>query len=320
MRAIGMGAIVAAVFASATGSASGQEAVPPLPGMAEAGSPAASSGPSRVPDREAIAPPPVPDAEPLASPSSHGAESSEESQAAPQGQTPAARETTSDSPGGSRLLRALAESTGQDGRAAEVLPFRSGARVLAAEGCPRALLRRLLADAAGESDALAALAIETEVLTLCSERQRIVTALFETEARLNELRAPAEPVPAVETATAVSPAPAVLETERETPATPAEPAADPAPSAMREVLAADSGEEEKIGPSLGWFSILGSAGALRAGITDGTGVWFVREGDALPGGGTVAGIAGRPPSVRATGPDGDAEEPLPFRPRPGGRR
>ena len=311
-----MGAVVAAVFASATGSASGQEAVPPPPGMAEAGSPAAIAGAPTVPEAEAIAAPPVPDADPLASPSSHGAESSEESHAAPQGHASAARETTGGSPGGSRLLRALAESTvtsdlRRDGRAAEPAPPAS-----AAEGCPRALLRRLLAGAAGEADALAALAIETEVLTLCSERQRIVTALFETEARLAALRAPSEPAPAVEISPPV-PAPAVLEVEREVPAMPA-PA--PAPSVLLQGLAADSGEETKIEPSLGWFSILGPAGALRAGITDGTGVWFVREGDALPGGGRVAGIAGRPPSVRATGPDGDPEEPLPFKPRPGGRR
>ena len=299
MRAIGIGAVIAAVFASATGSASGQEAVRPLPGMAEAGSPAVIAGA-----------PTVPDAAPLASPSNHGAESSEESHAAPQGQASAARETT----GGSRLLRALAESTGtsdlrRDGRAAEPAPPAS-----AAEGCPRALLRRLLAGAAGGADALAALAIETEVLTLCSERQRIVTALFEIEARLAALRTPPEPAPAVEISPPV-PAPAVLEVEGEAPAMPT-----PAPSVLLQGLAADSGEETKREPSLGWFSILGSTGALRAGVTDGTGVWFVREGDALPGGGRVAGIAGRPPSVRATGPDGDTEEPLPFRPRPGGRR
>ena len=303
MRAIGMGAVIAAVFASATGSASGQEAMRPLPGMAEAGSPAAIAGA-----------PTVPDAAPLASPSNHGAESSEESHAAPQGQASAAPETTGGSPGGSRLLRALAESTGtsdlrRDGRAAEPAPPAS-----AVEGCPRALLRRLLAGAAGEADALAALAIETEVLTLCSERQRIVTALLETEARLAALRTPPVPALAVEISPPV-PAPAVLEVEGEAPAMPT-----PAPSVLLQGLAADSGEETKREPSLGWFSILGSAGALRAGITDGTGVWFVREGDALPGGGAVAAITGRPPSVRATGPDGDAEEPLPFRPRPGGRR
>ena len=72
-------------------------------------------------------------------------------------------------------------------------------------------------------------------------------------------------------------------------------------------------------PYYAWFSIIGTAGALRAGVTDGTGVWFVREGDALPGGATVAAIAGRPPGVRMTdaGESGQAT-PLPFLARLGG--
>ena len=63
-----------------------------------------------------------------------------------------------------------------------------------------------------------------------------------------------------------------------------------------------------------WFSIIGTAGALRAGISDGTGVWFVREGDALPGGANVTQIAGRPPAVhiREGGETGE-EAPLPYR-------
>ena len=90
--------------------------------------------------------------------------------------------------GGSRLLRALAELpealVPEPGHVA-----RPGTpRVYAAEGCPRALLRRLLAGAAGEADALSALGIEREILTLCRERQEILAGLFETEARLSELR------------------------------------------------------------------------------------------------------------------------------------
>ena len=89
----------------------------------------------------------------------------------------------------SRLLRALAERPDE-----AAVSARSGAseaerpgtlRVYAAEGCPRALLRRLLAGVADEANALTALGIEREVLTLCRERQEIVTGLFETEARLN---------------------------------------------------------------------------------------------------------------------------------------
>ena len=92
-----------------------------------------------------------------------------------------ARETVHpDSPAaGSRLLRALAEARQAAPGAAPLSgtsvsgPRVSGASVFAAEGCPRALLRKLLADAADGSDALTALAIETELLALCRERQEI---------------------------------------------------------------------------------------------------------------------------------------------------
>ena len=326
MRAIAIAvrASVLAVALVAAGAARGQEPVPPLPGIGEAGGPAATTDAATLPDVGAVVPS-----------SDHSTASPEGPQAAPPGEASAAQATTGGSRGGSRLLRVLAESTGPSGQGPDAGAAEQTAPAFVAEGCPRALLRRLLAGAAGEADALAALAIETEILTLCSERQRIVTALFETEARLKELREPAEPVSVFRTSTAAPPAPAMLETEREAPAMPAQPAPNaraedphakdtranaPAPSALRLVLAADSGEQAQTGPSLGWFSILGSAGALRAGITDGTGVWFVREGDALPGGGTVAAIAGRPPSVRTMGLEGEDEDPLPFRARPGGAR
>ena len=301
MRQIATGAVVAAVFVAAAGTARGQEAIPAFPDIAAPGGVATIAGT-----------PPVPNAEPTAPPSEQGARVQAKPVAA------------GSPPRGSRLLRALAESTAEAGRETE-----RAVPVFAAEDCPRSLLRRLLAGAAGEADALAALAIETEILTLCSERQRIVTALFETEARLRELRAPAEPVAAVEAASITPPEPVEPVMERETgerpgtgkrPGTPDVPAPDPAPSPLRRALAVDTGEEAKPEPSLGWFSILGSAGALRAGITDGAGAWFVREGDALPGGGEVTAIAARPPSVRTTAPGEEKGEPLPFRPRLGGIR
>ena len=208
---------------------------------------------------------------------------------------------------GSRLLRALA-----DGPERGNVPANDAAPVLMAEGCPRALLRRLLAGAVGEAGALSALGIEREVLVLCRERREIVTGLYETEARLRELRAPeAAPEPPVSASPpAAAHAPAV-------PAVAAEPAA---PSPLRAALDAAAGTQadaEPPAPAYGWFSIIGSAGALRAGVTDGSGVWFVREGDPLPGGATVAAIAGRPPGVRVTGADGGGRELLPYRARPG---
>ena len=236
--------------------------------------------------------PPLPDAPPQNPPPGIA----EAASAAVAG-TSESRESSSEH--GSRLLRTLAKKPGSD----VVLP-EDTAPVFAVEGCPRALLRRLLAGAVDESGALSALAIEREALTLCRERQEIVAGLFETEARLRELRAPAEVPPAA------GPAPAVSES----------PAFDPdSPSRLRAALAAAAGTPEAARPpDYGWFSIIGSKGALRAGVTDGQHVWFVREGDPLPGGTAVAAIAGRPPGVRVTAPGKNGEESLlPYRARPG---
>ena len=279
--------VLAAVLTAGAGTArAGDGVVPPLPG-ADVGE-ATESAPST----------------PLAEPGTDA--------------TP--EEAGSDSPAsGSRLLRALAEAPKAPARwddvASGAVPL-VGPRVYAAEGCPRALLRRLLAGAVDGADALTALAIEREALTLCRERQEIVAGLFETEARLAELRAPVE-----------APVPAPVVAEAAAPQTPAVVPAKTAPvSPLRAALAGKTEaakEEEPPPPSYGWFSIIGMAGALRAGITDGEAVWFVRTGDPLPDGGTVAAIEGRPPGVRLALPGGepragDRETPLPFKARPGG--
>ena len=209
--------------------------------------------------------------------------------------------------GGSHLLRALAGRPQPDDMRAE-----DGAPVMAAESCPRSLLRRLLASAAGEADALSVLGIEREILTLCRERQEILAGLFEAEAALRELRAP----PVLE---------ATIELATPEPAPPAGIATLPQPTAPSPLRAAIDAMAEKPGDaepalaSYGWFSIVGSAGALRAGITDGSDVWFVREGDRLPGGASIAAIAARPPSVRMTAADGNGDATLlPYRGEPGG--
>ena len=51
------------------------------------------------------------------------------------------------------------------------------------------------------------------------------------------------------------------------------------------------------------------AGDLRAGVTDGRRVWFVREGDPLPGDVRIGRIAARPPGVQIEGSDDRA---LPY--------
>ena len=170
-------------------------------------------------------------------------------------------------------------------------------------GCPRDLLTRLLAGVAEKQDALSALAIEHETLKLCHERQLIVTGIFETEAQLRALRAPVEPAPVNRSRAVAATVPSVR------PQLNAVPAKLPAPSTTPK-----SAKAAPAAPRYGWFSIVGMAGDLRAGVTDGRRVWFVREGDPLPGNVRIGRIAARPPGVQIKGGDDGA---LPYRVRPG---
>ena len=231
-------------------------------------------------------------------------------------------------PGGSRLLRVLGQLQGDPAAAAEASraaplagPGVSGAgvssaSVFAAEGCPRALLRRLLAGAADEADALAALGIEREILALCRERQEVLVGLFEAEAALRELRtAPSAAAERVAVAPPPPPrqvAPATRPGARSPlrAALTAAGTADEVGTGTEDTRAGDTGTEdiragEPQPPRYAWFSIVGAAGALRAGVTDGSGIWFVREGDPLPGGARIAEIGARPPGVRVTDGDGN---------------
>ena len=178
----------------------------------------------------------------------------------------------------------------------------SAASVIAV--CPRDLLTRLLAGVANKEDALSALAIEHETLKLCHERQLIVTGIFETEAWLRVLRAPAEPAAVNRSPAAAATVPSVMPQLNTVPAKP------PAPS----TTARKPAKAVPAAPRYGWFSIVGMAGDLRAGVTDGHRVWFVREGDPLPGDVRVGRIVARPPGVQI---EGAGESALPYRPRPG---
>ena len=178
------------------------------------------------------------------------------------------------------------------------------------DGCPRALLNALLAGAAETGDAVSALAIERETLSLCRERQQIVNGIVALEGELGALLAEAGGRAAAPVAGAVSStaadAPIVKESApvRVVSLPPARDAAEePTPEA----------ETVPAPPAYSWFSIIGTAGDLRAGIGDGERVWFVREGDSLPGGVLIAGIRSKPPSVHV---GGTGEAALPYRPLP----
>ena len=217
---------------------------------------------------------------------------------------------------GSRLLRSLSDGPARAARPSVLaggnhddpgVAAMAGPASAVLFGCPRALLAALLAGAAETGDAVSALAIERETLALCRERQEIVTGIVKLEGELGALLEESRTKYAGAAATAAA-APTVKE---------------PAPVRVVSLIATPSGagatpsqkSSVPFPPSYSWFSIIGTAGDLRAGVTDGARVWFVREGDRLPGAVVIEGIEGSPPGVRA---GGAAEAALPYQPRPAG--
>ena len=225
---------------------------------------------------------------------------------------------------GSRLLRSLSEQAARpvpdQPRLATAEPADPGGSVAGGpvggvlHGCPRALLSELLAGATETGDAVSALAIERETLALCRERQEIVTGIVTLEGELRALLGGLHDDTAGSrgAATGVASPPMVRESApirvvRRLPvpedgagasSQAASPKQGPTPSATS--------------PDYSWFSIIGMAGALQAGISDGELVWFVREGDRLPGGVLITGIGTRPPGVSV---GGAGEAALPYLPR-----
>ncbi|MDD9990760.1 MAG: hypothetical protein OXP75_03085 [Rhodospirillales bacterium] len=149
------------------------------------------------------------------------------------------------------------------------------------------------------------MAIERETLALCRERQEIVNGIVALEGDLLELlteeREEIGGPPTTVGAVGSAQAPIVKASA------PVRVIEMPVPAPV--TVETDTAPEP---PSYSWFSILGTAGDLRAGVSGGTSVWFVREGDRLPGGVTVLRIVARPPGVHV---DGAVEAALPYRPR-----
>ena len=182
-------------------------------------------------------------------------------------------------------------------------------------GCPRALLVSLLRGAAETGDAVSALAIERETLALCRERQEVVNGIVALEGELGtllaEARAKAEGPVSGTVSVTVADTPIVKES------TPVRVVSLPPPSSVvGEAPKEAEAPEDTAPPAYYWFSIIGTAGDLRAGIGDGerggASVWFVREGDRLPGEVLITGIGTKPPGVRI---GGAGEASLPYRPR-----
>ena len=240
---------------------------------------------------------------------------------------------------GSRLLRSLSErAVRTEGTPAAAVDARPDLAENADDGvvfgCPRSLLAALLAGAAETlgpetlgpetpapetpapvtGDAVSALAIEREVLALCRERQEIVTGIVTLEGELRELLTEQRHAGA-------SPAPvagySIVKESMPVRVVSLPPAPEGAVDTADEPERVPGSSAVPAPPAYAWFSIIGTAGDLRAGISDGPGggarVWFVREGERLPGAVTVTAITGAPPGVSVAGA-GDAI--LPYRPRP----
>jgi len=157
--------------------------------------------------------------------------------------------------------------------------------------CAVDLLRTRLATAADGDDVLTAIALENELLLLCSQRQQLVLEVLATELLLASLVAGETPQETAPRAAAIlppaqteQPPAATLDQFAGEAATAPEPAAEPEPA-------------PPASPGLAWVTVLGSAGNLRAAVTDGAAVWWVREGDELAGGWRVTRISARPPGV-----------------------
>ncbi len=179
--------------------------------------------------------------------------------------------------------------------------------------CAVDLLRSRLATAAEGDDVLTAIALENELLSLCNQRQQLVLEVLSTELLLASLIAgesPAAPPAAPPETPWQTPPAATLDQITAIPA-----AQTPAPEAAP---AAHEPPPEPTSPGLAWVTVLGSAGNLRAAVSDGASVWWVREGDVLPGGWRVTRIAAQPPGVTLSHADA-GHHALPFHsgPAPG---
>ena len=234
----------------------------------------------------------------------------------------AATVTGESAPPESRLLRSLSDRAAPlasqlppEARAAEFRPGTAGSPANGVLlGCPRALLSALLAGAADTGEAVAALAIERETLALCRERQEVVNGIVALEVELGALLAEARSTAARPVAEAVDPAFAETPIVKESApvrVVSLPPVEDDAGEAPKEADA----PADPAPPAYFWFSIIGTAGGLRAGVGDGDRVWFVREGDRLPGAVVIEEIRAQPPGVLAAGA---GEASLPYRPRPAG--
>lgn len=177
-----------------------------------------------------------------------------------------------------------------------------------AAACPRDVLARLLGSAAERTDIVAALAIEKETLALCAERQALVVEIVKLDralaAELEEKKTGGEaarPARSVDQLAGAGPVAAVAPPPVEPKPPPPAPEIAAADGPAASPPPASPARAAPPRPNYAWFSLLGRPGRLLAGVTDGRRSWFVSVGDALPGGGRVERISGKPPGVAVAG-------------------
>ena len=201
-------------------------------------------------------------------------------------------------------------------------------------GCPRKKVALMLEAAVGEAEFSASLGLEREIIRYCRERWKEINEMLKAEFSLSEVlredhvareraaialderrrvarariegarlgaEAAAKAFEERKLLAMAAPEPAAAV---EAPPVEAEPEPEPEPVV---VLEEPKPETQEV---YGWFSIIGRAGELRAGVTDGEGKWWVREGDELPDGALVTTISARP--LRVLFEDGPAAG-LPYR-------
>ena len=184
----------------------------------------------------------------------------------------------------------------------------------AAAVCNRDVLGALLKTATESSDVVSALGIEKQTILLCRDRQQLVVEIVQAEKRLAELIAES-----VKAKTEQAPAASVVRTVAQLVAAKA---GAPDGRGAGKLAAGSAGElsgdviaPKGVAATVGsqapapkarkvtwsWFSMLGREGRLIAGVTNGSGAWFVAEGERVPGAGLVKRISARPPVVEVAG-------------------
>ena len=178
--------------------------------------------------------------------------------------------------------------------------------------CPRDKIARMLGAAVDEFEVSSSLELEREVLVLCRDRWSVLEQIMDSELSLVEAlrndRAAREKA-ALELEELRRVARARIEGARQG-AIEAARIAEQRRLEVEAALSAPAPVVEKAVPVVtepelherySWFTMIGGAGELRAGVTDGTERWMVGVGDRLPGGLRITGITARPPRVTVAG-------------------